>query len=42
MNGYLINGGDLTTMTPLQRYCVTIINNIIWKWKNDNKPFVVL
>jgi len=42
MNGYHINNGDITTMTPLQKMAMVTINQIIFKWKSKNKPLVTL
>jgi len=42
MNGYLINNGDIKTMTPLQKMAFMIINEKIFSWKSKNKPFVVI
>jgi len=42
MNGYLINNGDIKTMTPLQKIAMVTINQIIFKWKSKNKPLVTL
>ena len=42
MYGYLINNGDISTMTPLQRMAMVTINKIILKWKSKNKPLVTI
>ena len=42
MNGYMINNGDISTMTPLQKITMIIIQEIIIKWKSKNKAMVVI
>ena len=42
MQGYHINGGDISSMTPLQKMAMTVIVNEIISWKAKNKPFVVI
>lgn len=42
MYGYRINGGDLSTMTPLQKLASSIMSNNIFEWKLGNKPFPVI
>jgi len=42
IGGYQINGGDLSTMTPLQLIATNCINDIIFKWKSKNEPFAVI
>ena len=38
----MINNGDLTTMTPLQKQAMNCINQILLKWKTKQKPLVVV
>jgi hypothetical protein len=40
--GYQINGGDLSSLTPLQKFSIQIITDELLKWKFNNKPFVVI
>jgi len=42
MNGYLINNGDIATMTPLQKKAMAIINKIIFEWKLKNKALLII
>ena len=42
LNGYRINNGDISTMTPLQKITMTVINNLILDWKNDNKVLLTI
>ena len=41
-NGYQINNGNLTGLTPLQKQAVNCITSIIWKFKMESKPFAVI
>ena len=40
--GYTINDGNLSSMTPLQKMAVRIINTEILNWKLNNEPFIVI
>ena len=42
LNGYKINGGDISTMTPLQKSAMIIINEIILDWKIDGKALATI
>ena len=42
MNGYHINKGDISTMTPLQKQAMVAINSNILKWKSKNNPIITI
>ncbi len=42
MNGYMINGGNLTGLTQIQKEAVFIISNEIIKWKTKKKAMPVI
>ncbi len=42
MYGYKINNGDISTMTPLQKFATAIMVDNIFKWKIDKEPMAVI